>query len=70
MAWLVRCKNCLNHFSVTKESVQTDEPQSVGELALACAQCGWVGQYQARDLQPMTPDAITSFEPPQSSVAD
>ena len=70
MAWLVRCKNCLTPFSVTKDSVQADGPQSLGELALACAQCGWIGRYQARDLQPMTADAITPFEPPHSSVAD
>jgi hypothetical protein len=70
MAWLVLCKNCLTPFSVTKDCVETHVPQCVGELALACALCGWVGQYQACDLQPMTADAITPFEPPQLGAAD
>ncbi len=70
MAWLVRCKNCLTAFSVTKDSVQTDGRESPGELTLACAQCGWIWQYQARDLEPVAADAITPFEAPRSSAAD
>jgi hypothetical protein len=70
MAWLVRCKDCLAQFSVTKDCVETDGPQSIGELALVCAQCGCVSQYAPSDLQPLTADAITPFEPPQSRAAD
>ncbi len=70
MAWLVRCKNCLAQFSVTKDCFQSNKPQNDSELALTCDQCGWIGEYQGRDLQLVIADAMMPFGPRQSSAAD